>query len=203
MPRPNPQVDAYIANAAPFARPILVKLRKVFHKGSPKLEEKIKWGCPSFEYKGMVCGFAAFKKHVSWGFWKASLLKDPGGAMERDASSPFSGGRPTDVSQLPAERVLIDLVRQAVELNEKGVKNPKRAAQKNPPPRIPTDLAAALRKHAKAKRTYQNLSASHKREYVQWITEAKTDATRRRRLDQTMVWLAEGKPRNWKYMKQR
>lgn len=195
----NAAVDAYIAKAAPFARPIMAKLRRLFHKACPQIEEKIKWGCPSFEYKGMVGGFAAFKKHVSWGFWKASLLNDPNGALKSTASSPMGGGSPTSVRELPPDDVLLDLIRQAVQLNLDGVKlaRPKNAGRA--PPETPPDLAAALKKNARARATYHAFSPSHQREYVEWITEAKRPETRTRRLAQTIEWLAEGKSRNWKY----
>src|SRR5436190_15349719 len=104
----TPQVDAYIEKAQPFARPILNKIRTLFHRGCPQLEEKLKWSHPSFEYKGMLGGMAAFKQHVSWGFWKAALLKDPHGVMKSDASSPMGGGSPRALSELPSDRIILD-----------------------------------------------------------------------------------------------
>ncbi len=202
MGKKNPAVDSYIEEAQPFARPIIRKLRALFHKADARLDEKIKWGCPSFEYKGMVGGFAAFKKHVSWGMLKASLMKGKSAAMKSDASSPFGGGSVTNVSQLPPDETLIDLIRQGVALNEAGVKNPKRTnLKKKPPAKTPPDLAAALGRNALAKKTFEAFSPSHKREYIEWITEAKQDVTRQKRLATAIVWMAEGKPRNWKYLK--
>lgn len=201
MPDRNAAVDAYIANAAPFARPIMVKLRQLFHKACPQIEEKIKWGCPSFEYKGMVGGFAAFKKHVSWGFWKASLLSDPKGVLKSTASSPMGGGSPGTVKELPADGVLIDLIKQAVQLNIDGVKLARPKNARRTPPKTPPDLAAAMKKNAKARATYEGFSPSHQREYVEWITEAKRPETRAKRIAQAIEWLAEGKSRNWKYQR--
>jgi uncharacterized protein YdeI (YjbR/CyaY-like superfamily) len=195
-----PEVDAYIDRAQPFARPILKKLRTLFHKACPRLEEKIKWGMPSFEYKGLLGGMAAFKHHVSWGFWKASLLNDPKGIMKSSASSPMSGGSPKELSELPDEDYILDLVRQAVVLNDRGVKIPKRSGKPKPAAKVPPDLLAALKKNAKARATFEQFSPSHRREYIEWITEARQDETRKRRLAQAIEWMAEGKPRNWKYM---
>jgi uncharacterized protein YdeI (YjbR/CyaY-like superfamily) len=200
MQTKSKEVDAYIAKAQPFARPILAKVRELFHKGCPELEEKLKWGHPSFEYKGMLGGMAAFKQHVAWGLWKASLLNDPHGIMKDDASSPMSAGKPAKVSDLPADRLILDLIRQAVDLNERGVKLPMRSGKKKPPPRVPADLAAALKKNAKAATVFAAFSPSNKRDYVEWITGAKQKQTRLRRLAQAIEWIAQGKPRNWKYM---
>lgn len=200
MGQKSREVDLYIEKSAPFAQPILRKLRTLFHKADARIEEKLKWGVPSFEYKGIVGGVAAFKKHVAWGLWKGSLLKAPAGAIQRDASSHMSGGSPRTLAELPDDAVLIDLIQQAVDLNDRGVKLSKRSnPTKKPPLKTPPDLAAALKKNPKARATYEAFSPSHKREYVEWITEAKQDATRARRLAQAVEWLAEGKSRNWKY----
>ena len=199
MPDFNPQVDAYIARAQPFARPILQKLRRLFHKACPQIEEKLKWGVPSFEYKGMIGGFAAFKQHVSWGMWKSALLNDPTGALNGKTAT-MGMGKMTSVADLPPDQVVLDLIRQAVALNEQGVKTPRKPAEKRPALRTPADLAAALKASGRAATNFKAFSPSHKREYVEWITEAKQPATRQRRLEQAVAWIAEGKPRNWKYM---
>jgi uncharacterized protein YdeI (YjbR/CyaY-like superfamily) len=199
MPKTNPQVDAYIAKAAPFAQPILIKLRSLFHQACPDIAEKLKWGMPSFEYKGLVGGMAAFKKHTTWGFWKAKLLSDPKGVLKGDERTPMDAGKPTDVSQLPADKDIIDLIKQAVALNEQGVKLERPKTKKKPPPKTPPDLATALKKNAKARACFEAFSPSHKREYIEWITEAKQEETRKRRLVQAIEWIAQGKGRNWKY----
>jgi uncharacterized protein YdeI (YjbR/CyaY-like superfamily) len=191
-------VDAYIAKAAPFAQPILIKLRALFHRACPDIEEKLKWGMPSFEYKGLVGGMAAFKKHATWGFWKSRLLKDPRGVLADDGS--MGAGKPTDVSQLPPDRYILDLIRQAVALNEQGIKLQRPKSTKRPPPRTPAYLAAELKKNPKARAVYDAFSPSHKREYIEWITQAKQDTTRKRRLAQAIEWIAQGKSRNWKYV---
>ena len=202
MPNKSKEVDAYIAKSPDFAKPILTKIRELFHQGCPELEEKIKWSVPSFEYKGMMGGMAAFKHYVSFGFWKQSLMKDPKGIFEKDR--PMASGRLTSVADLPPDKVLVAYVKEAAALNDNGVKVPrppraKVAAQL----RVPSDLASALKKNARANATFTGFSASQRNEYVEWITEAKQDATRAQRLETTLDWLAQGKPRNWKYMRTR
>ena len=193
----NPAVDAYIAKAAPFARPILSRIRKAMHKGCPQVEETIKWGVPHFEYKGVLAGMAAFKQHAAFGFWKRRLMSDPTGFFARGESG-MGGRKIRSVAELPADAVLVRLVREAVALNEKGVK-PPRVARKKPPVRVPPYLAAALKKNARARATFDSFPPSARRDYVEWLTGAKQAATRERRLATTMEWLADGKRFNWKY----
>ena len=194
------KVDAYIAKAAPFAQPILKKLRALFHKACPQIEETIKWGVPHFDYKGVVAGMAAFKNHASFGFWKGKLLSDPLKLFQGVGNGAMGGLRLHSVKDLPSDQDLLEYIREAVRLNDEGIKapRPKRAAKK--PATVPPDLRAALKTNKKALATFEAFSPSHKREYVEWITEAKQDATRAKRLATTIEWLAEGKPRNWKYM---
>jgi hypothetical protein len=194
----DPRVDAYIAKSAPFAKPILTHIRKAMHKGCPDVQETMKWSFPHFDYKGMLCGMAAFKAHCTLGFWKASLLDERAiGSKSTDAMGQF--GRLTSVDDLPPEKALVALVRQAARLNDEGIKVARRARAPKPLPKAPSALLAALRANGKARRTYDGLSQSHRREYLEWITEAKTDTTRDRRIATTIEWLADGKPRNWKY----
>ena len=199
MPNHNPQVDAYIERAQPFARPILQTLRALFHKACPDIQEKLKWGVPSFEHKGIVGGFAAFKQHVSWGLWKSALLDDPTEAMKTRAASAMGAGKLTSVDDLPPDRVVLHLIRQAVDLNERGITWPRPKPVRKPPPRVPPDLLKALKSNPRAAVAFKGFSPSHKREYIEWITEAKQPSTRARRLEQAIAWIAQGKPRNWKY----
>jgi len=198
MPNKDPRVDAYIEKSADFAKPVLTHLRKLVHKASPNISETVKWGMPAFDYKGIVCGIAAFKEHCTFGFWKQSLLDYDGFSTEKTAMGSF--GRITSKKDLPPDDVLIKLVQQAVELNENGVKvqKAKPAASKKELV-IPDYLTAALKKNKAAKTTFENFPYSCKKEYVQWITEAKTEPTREKRLATTIEWLSEGKRRNWKY----
>lgn len=185
----SPAFDAYIAKAAPFARPILEKIRETFHKADPQIEESMKWGAPFFEHNGIVGSMAAFKQHVSWGFWKASLMRDRMEFREKV----------TDVSELPPEKKFIALIREAVKLNEEGVKVVRAPRSAPPSLEMPDDFLAALRRVKGAMAAFEAFSPSHKREYVQWIAEAKQEATRAKRIAQAVEWISEGKSRNWKY----
>lgn len=197
MAKKDPRVDAYIEKAPPFARPILEHIREAVHAGCPDVEETLKWNVPHFDHNGMLCGMAAFKAHVRFGFWKSQLLGLPA-SDSGDGLAQF--GRVTSVADLPAQKQLISLVKRAARLNEQGAKVPRVKAAPKPPPRVPRAFAAALKKNRKALATFQAFSPSHKREYVEWIADAKQDATRDRRIATALEWLAEGKARNWKYM---
>ena len=194
----DPRVTSYIANAAPFARPILTHLRAVVHEACPDAEETLKWGMPSFMHHGILCGFAAFKAHATFGFWKGSLILDRRGEPAEAAMGNF--GRLTAVSDLPAKRVLLGYVRQAMRLNEAGIKaRPKSKPKPKPAVRVPADLRSAMVGAPKAQASWQAFSPSQRREYVEWITEAKRPETRQKRVATTVEWLKEGKRRNWKY----
>jgi uncharacterized protein YdeI (YjbR/CyaY-like superfamily) len=193
-------LDAYVAKAPEYARPIIAKIRDAFHAGCPELEEKIKWGHASFEYKGMLGGMAVFKKHVTFGFWKSRLMDDFDNLFTRGARSSPMGARVESLADLPPKKVLVAYVREAKRLNDEGIKEPVRAKPKRSPNvDVPPDLTAALKKNAKAKKAFEGFSPSHQREYVEWLTEAKRDETRAKRLTTTLEWLEEGKHRNWKY----
>lgn len=200
MPTIDPRVDAYIAKAADFAKPILIHIRDAVHKADPDIEETLKWGMPSFMHKGIVCGMAAFKAHCTFGFWKHSLMADksnPNANKDQEAMGNF--GRITSIKDLPPKKELMALVKKAVKLNEDGVKI---KIQKKPkaPLVVPKELTAALKKNKKAQAMFDAFPYSHKKEYAEWIAEAKTEATRDKRLATTIEWLSQGKPRNWKYM---
>jgi hypothetical protein len=195
----DPRVDAYIAKAAGFARPILTELREAVHAACPAVEEDMKWSFPHFMYKGMLCSMAAFTQHTAFGFWKGSLVMGDK-AKRREAMGHL--GRITKRSDLPSSRVLSGYIKKAAALNDEGVKIarvPKRTAPTSARP--PADLAAALKKSRKALATFTGFTPSHKREYIEWITEAKSDGTRARRLATAIEWMATGKARHWKYRK--
>ena len=194
MATTDPRIDVYIGNSAEFARPILTHLRHLVHLGCPEVEETMKWSTPHFTYRGMLCSMAAFTAHCTFGFWNGAL-KIPGGA---GASNRLN--RITSPADLPDDQTIIALVREAARLNEAGVKRP---AQKRPrkPLTVPPDLRNAIAKNPQAQETFDNLSPSHKREYIEWIVEARGDETRAKRVTTAVEWMAEGKPRNWKYMK--
>ena len=199
MGKKNPRVDAYIAKAAEFAKPILNHLRAVVHEACPEVEEEMKWSSPCFTYKGMFCGMAAFKEHCAFGFWKGALILDKDGNKLSEAWGDRR--KITKVSDLPSKKVLTEYIKLAKKLNDDGVKSPMRVKKKEHPELVvPDDLAKALKRNKAAQATFDKFSPSNKREYVAWLTEAKTEATRTRRLETAIEWMAEGKPRNWKYM---
>jgi hypothetical protein len=199
MAQHDPRVDAYIAKSADFAKPMLQRLRDIVHEACPEVEETLKWGMPSFLYAGgILCGMAAFKQHLSFGFWKhARVMNDAG----RDGMGSF--GKITGPSDLPPKRELMALIRKAMRLNEQGVKTPnaRKTAAPKPPPRIPDDLLAALKNNREASAAFAAFSPSQRRDYAEWIGDAKREETRLRRIAQAIEWIAEAKPRHWKYMK--
>jgi uncharacterized protein YdeI (YjbR/CyaY-like superfamily) len=200
MPTKDPRIDAYIARAAPFARPVLRHLRKVVHAAVPGVEETIKWGIPHFMHGGILCAFAAFKAHCA--FHVRGAEHQLGAAANDDAMGQF--GRITAVSDLPPRATLAKVLKAAAARNEaKGKGKAPRAAKRpaRPEAKVPPDLAAALKGNARARATFEGFSPSRRREYVEWITEAKSEETRARRLAQAIAWMAEGKSRNWKYEK--
>ncbi|HJR73632.1 MAG TPA: YdeI/OmpD-associated family protein [Luteimonas sp.] len=194
----DPRIDAYIAKSAEFARPILQRLREVVHQACPQAEEAIKWGMPSFVYQGKIlCGMAAFKQHASFGFWKHAQVM--GEANPRDGMGSY--GKMARLSDVPPKRQLVADIKKAMRLQGEGAKTagPRKTAASKPAPTTPPDLVAALKKNAKARGAFEAFAPSHKREYIEWLTEAKREDTRARRLAQAVEWIAEGKQRNWKY----
>jgi len=197
MPKKDPRVDAYISKSAPFAKPILVHLRKTIHATCPDVEETLKWGMPNFMYHGILCNMAAFKEHCTFGFWHKAMRKD---LLDRDASQGMGQfGRMTAKADLPNDATLKKLIKMAMQLNANGVKVPSKPKAKKPPPVAPADLASALKRNALARATWEKFPPSHRREYIEWLTEAKREETREKRLLTTLEWLADGKSRNWKY----
>lgn len=191
----DPRIDAYIAARADFARPILEHLRAMIHEACPEAEETLKWSMPSFMWRGKIlAGMAAFKAHATFGYWNDAML----GQDEKNRSAMGQFGRLTGIGDLPSRAALIDLTRQSMALIETGAK-PPRATAKKPPLAVPQDLRAAIDADPAAKATFDAFPPSCQREYVEWVTEAKREETRAKRLAQTVEWLAEGKRRNWKY----
>ncbi len=198
----NP-IDQYISKAQPFAQPILSHFRKLVHDTCPDVEEKLKWGMPHFDYKGqMMCSMASFKQHCAFGFWKAAIMKDSI-LIENAKSESAMGhlGKITSLKDLPSDKKIISWIKEAMKLNEEGkiVPKPKPTEKDKKELTVPPALQTALNKNKKAKSTFENFAYSHRKEYIQWITEAKTDVTRDKRIATTIEWLAEGKGRNWKY----
>lgn len=207
MPTKDPRVDAYIEKSAAFAKPILKKLRALVHKGCPQVTETIKWGMPSFDYKGPLASMASFKQHCAFSFWKSAMLFE--GKKMTEAEQRLSWGAPgtskdcakiTSKDDLPTDAKFIAMVKKAAKLNDEGVKVPKEMSAKKPLP-MPPDFKAALKKSKKAATNFEKFPPSGKREYIQWITEAKKDETRQKRLATAIEWISAGKARNWKYQK--
>lgn len=205
MGKKDKRVDAYIEKAQPFAKPILKHLRKLVHVANPGVEETIKWSFASFDYKGLFCSMASFKQHVAFGFWKYKLIKDPKNYMgirsNEGGEAMGNMGRITSLKDLPPDKVLIDFIKQAKKLNDEGVKLPPRKANPKKDLIVPSYFIAELRKNKKALTAFENFSPSCKREYVEWITEAKSEETRNSRMQLAVEWMSEGKRRNWKYEK--
>ncbi len=191
------RIDAYIARSAPFAQPILEYLRAVIHEACPEVKEDIKWSMPFFVYDGaLLCNMAAFKQHCSFGFWqRRGVLGETG----EKGMGQF--GQLTSLKDLPPKKTLIAHIKKAMVLNESGEKTKRPSSATKPPAVLPEDVAVLLaqRKHAAARRNYEGFPPSAQREYVEWISEAKTETTRQKRITTTLEWLAEGKRRNWKY----
>jgi len=195
-------VDQYIANSAEFAIPILEHLRRLVHLADARIEEKIKWSMPFFDCKGTVCHMAAFKNHCAFGFWKASLMEDEFKIFKERGDGMGWLGKIKSFKDLPEDEVLIAYIQQAIELNEKGIKLPPKNKSKEAKEFVvPEYFLKALMEDPEAMATFQNFSLSNKKEYVFWLEEAKTEATRLKRLETSIDWLAEGKTRMWKYKK--
>ncbi len=204
MGKKDKRIDAYIAKSQDFAKPIMEHLRKLIHKTCPDVTETIKWGMPSFEYKGPFIGFAAFKKHAVLGFWKGALMKDSKILMGENTKGAMGNlGRIESIEDLPKDAVLVKWIKEAMKLNDAGVKlarseKPKHERKEY---KMPAYFQKELNKSKKAKQVFDAFSPSHKREYLEWIVEAKTEATRNKRMATAIEWLIEGKSRNWKYQK--
>lgn len=197
----DPRVDAYIKKSAEFAQPILRHIRDVVHAACPDVEESIKWGFPNFNYAGgILCSMASFKAHCSFGFWLAREVL--GDEMSDEAMGQF--GRVTRIAELPSKTVLTRYIRKAMQLNEAGVKMARPAAKKGAQRAavvVPQELRKALAGQPAVKAKFDAMSPSHRREYCEWIAEAKKLETRERRLAKAMEQIAEGKSQNWKYEK--
>ena len=193
------RVDAYIAKAPPFARPILTHLREVVHETCPDVEETIKWRSPTFMHHGILAGMSAFKEHAIFGFWKGSLVVDDQSEKGQSAMGQF--GRLTKMDDLPSKKVLADLVKKAMKLNESGAKVVREPKHDKKPVTMHKELAAALAKDKKAKLAFEAMSPSHRKEYMEWVGEAKRDETRVARIQKTVAQLKEKKSLHWKYAK--
>ena len=200
------KIDAYIAESQSFAQPILNHLRELVHKACPGVVETIKWGRPFFEFKGLILGnMAAFKQHCSFGFWGkeiSAVLRD---AKVLQPNAMGSLGRLTRIEDLPTDKKMLELLRQAVAFIDSGQYTSPMSARnkvvKAPKPAVeaPPEFLSALKANKKASAAFAAFSPSCKREYVEWIAEAKRAETREKRITTAIDWIREGKQRNWKY----
>lgn len=196
MPTTDPRVDAYIEKANDFAKPILIRTRAMVHEACPDVVETMKWSSPFFDYKGqMMCAMAAFKEHCSLIFWKASLID---GVPPNGDKSRGSFGRITSVKELPSKKVFTGFIKAAMALNDAGI-TVKRPKTVKPEAKVPKELAAALEKNKKAAAVFAEFPRGQRREYCDWISEARREETKAKRVTQAIEWIAEGKTRNWKY----
>lgn len=197
-------VDAFIAKSADFAKPILEHFRELVHNTCPEAQEKLKWGMPFFDYKNeRMCHMAAFKNHAVIGFWKAALMKDA--VLMQNAQSEVAMGhlgKIISLKDMPSDKKLSAYIKEAMKLNDDGIKLIKKPVSSDKKEIIVPDyFLKALTKNKKAKEVFEGFSYSHRKEYVQWITEAKTDATKEKRMAEAIEMIAEGKGRHWKYQK--
>lgn len=194
-------VDDYISKKEDFAKPILNHLRKLIHIACPQVEEKIKWGMPFFDYKGeMMCHIAAFKQHAVMSFWKAALMKDAV-LLENAKAETAMGhlGKITSLKDLPPDKKITAWIKEAMQLNDAGIKIKKPPAKKASTIDIPDYFLNSVKKNKKAWAVFQKFPPSHVKEYVEWITEAKREETRNSRIQKAITMMEEGKDRNWKY----
>lgn len=205
----NVLVDAYIAKAAPFAQPVLEHLRQVLHEGAPGVVETTKWSMPFFEYAGpsgkpvILANMAAFKAHCSFGLWGAELAKEMRVDGVVAGGSMGSFGKLVSVKDLPPKKQLVGYVREAARRIAEGERTkawsrPKVVKAEVP---VPAALSAALKKNKTASKQFEAMSPSCRREYSEWIAEAKREETQEKRVAQAVEWIAEGKGRNWRYEK--
>ena len=194
----DPRQDEYIVKAAEFAQPILIHLRQLIHDAAPEIQETMKWNMPFFDHKGPICHIAAFKQHCTFGLWKGALLPDPQDLLEK-SNSMGQLRSITSLADLPSDEILMQFIREAVELNKQGIKLIKPKNTTKLPLVIPDYFAAVLREYPQAETQFNACSHSHKKEYVAWITEAKTEATRQKRMLTAVEWLSQGKSRHWKH----
>jgi uncharacterized protein YdeI (YjbR/CyaY-like superfamily) len=201
----NSDIDSYVANAAEFAKPILAHWRRLIHERCPGVTEVIKWGIPHFEYKNEnIFVIASYKNHCSFSFLKESLMTDPRLKANKDVK-PIQKflGKVNKPGDLPPDEEFIAMLDEAIRLNEQGVKvrRDKPATEKPKVLETPDYLLAALEANPKSKEVFNTKSNSFRKEYIIWITDAKTDETRQKRMSEALEWIAEGKGRFWKHQK--
>ncbi|MBS0455153.1 MAG: YdeI/OmpD-associated family protein [Proteobacteria bacterium] len=202
-PKHNPKVDAYAQKIEDFAKPIFARLRTLIHASCLEVVEEVKWGNPHFDYKGdMMCIFAAYKAHCSFTFYKDALMRDA--RLKANDSVPAAKrfmGKLTSAADLPADQELQSWIKEAMALNEQGLKLPARESSTPKEVAMPAAFDEKLQVNPEVKKIFDSKSASFQKEYKLWIGEAKTEATRDKRIAEALSWIAQGKGRFWKYAK--
>lgn len=192
----DPRIDAYIVKAPPFAQPILSHVRARVHAAAPEAQETMKWSAPSFTVDGKILlMMAAFKAHAALNFWRGQEIGD----KQPKAGAMGQFGKLTSIDDLPSDRELDALIREAADLAKTAPAPRKTKGEPKTAPQIHPDFAKALAASPKAKAVLDDFSPSARRDYLEWISEAKQDATRAKRIATAVEWLAEGKKRHWKY----
>jgi uncharacterized protein YdeI (YjbR/CyaY-like superfamily) len=199
----NPQFDEYIEKSADFAKPIMAYLRQIIHETCPEVEEIMKWAIPHFDYKGdMMCILAAYKNHCSFSLYKAELMNDAEIIASVKAGQKMGYmDKVKSLSDLPARETLVAYIKEAMVLNENGVKKAKPVAEKPKVIEIPDYFSEILAAMPQVKEIFESKSQSFRKDYLVWITDAKTEATRQKRIEQSLEWIAAGKGRFWQYEK--
>lgn len=202
MPAKDPRIDAYIQKSAPFAVPVLEHLRQLVHSVCADAEETMKWSFPHFVYKGdILCSMASFKQHCAFGFWKAPMMKDAAILLGNREHGMGSIGKISSLEDLPSDKQLTAWIKEAMKLNDAGIKLEKQKPAAKPPAAVPSFFKKALAANKAAEKHFKSFNPSQQREYIDWLNEAKTAATQEKRLVQALEWIAEGKIRNWKYVR--
>jgi hypothetical protein len=194
------RIDRYVEGSEPFARPILRHLRELVHATCPEVEETVKWGMPYFTYQGILCGMASFGQHCVFGFWQGQRIVGDDVGRPSEAMGQF--GRIRSLDDLPGDEVIAGMIREAMRLNERGeAGRGGRKRRTGAEAELPPDLQQALEENDAARLTFERFPPSKRREYVEWVVEAKREETRQRRIRTAVEWLAEGRSRHWKHQK--
>ncbi len=203
MAKLNSKVTEYIAKSADFAKPILNHLREIIHSTCPDVEEDIKWGTPHYGYKGdHLVMMAGFKNHCSFSLYKAEMMKDKAIQDSLKAGKKFGFmDKVKSLDELPAKKILVAYIKEAMAINEQGIKKVITKSAKPKVVEMPDSFAKALKANVKANKVFTEKSDSFRKEYIVWIADAKTDETRQKRIEQSLEWIADGKGRFWQYAK--
>ena len=194
------KINLYIAERPEWQRKVLVRLRQLIHSASDEVEENWRWNAPHFDHDGIMLGMVAFKHHVAVWFHKGALVQGPKGLFgekEKGSDKGMLGYKLSESDQID-EKAFLDLVKQAIKVNQSGAKladsKPTRKALVVPP-----DLEGCLKKNEEAWRHWERFNYTHKKEYVEWITDAKKEETRKRRIAQALEMIREGTSKEEKY----